>query len=90
LRVTPIKKVNVSDRIVEQILALITRGELRPGSRLPAEKELMAMFGVGRSSIREKRCVAFPSPELSKQRQSGERLYDRRSAAKSAVTSPRL
>ena len=53
MRITPVKKMNVSDAVVEQLLSLISRGELRPGSRLPTERELMIMFGVGRSSIRE-------------------------------------
>jgi GntR family transcriptional repressor for pyruvate dehydrogenase complex len=53
LKITPVKRVNVSDAVVEQLLELIGSGELRPGSRLPPERELMTMFGVGRSSIRE-------------------------------------
>ncbi|WP_234383245.1 FadR/GntR family transcriptional regulator [Streptomyces dysideae] len=40
-------------RIVEQIEDALLRGELRPGQRLPSERELVAQFGASRSTIRE-------------------------------------
>ena len=39
--------------IVEQIERAILRGELKPQSRLPSERELIAEFGVSRATIRE-------------------------------------
>lgn len=48
----PVKRKRVSDLITEQILALISSGELRPGDKLPSEAELMLQTGVGRSSLR--------------------------------------
>lgn len=44
---------SLSDAIVEQIIDLISRGVLKPGERLPSEKQLCLRFGVGRTTIRE-------------------------------------
>jgi GntR family transcriptional repressor for pyruvate dehydrogenase complex len=41
------------EQIAEQIQRLIVNGVLRPGDRLPPERELAARFGVGRSSLRD-------------------------------------
>jgi GntR family transcriptional repressor for pyruvate dehydrogenase complex len=43
----------VSDRVFDQIRALITSGQLRPGERLPPERELTGLLDVSRSSVRE-------------------------------------
>lgn len=43
----------VSDKIVEQLEALIQEGRLALGDKLPSERELMKILGVGRSSLRE-------------------------------------
>ena len=43
----------MSDAIVDQIIDLISRRVLRPGDRLPSERELCRRFDVGRSSVRE-------------------------------------
>ena len=43
----------VSDRIAEQILRFISTEEVKPGDRLPSERELAAMLGVSRLSVRE-------------------------------------
>ncbi len=39
--------------IVNQILHHLKTGKLRAGDKLPSERELCKMFGVGRSSVRE-------------------------------------
>lgn len=39
--------------IFEQIRASISSGELQPGDRLPAEREMATMFGVSRQGVRE-------------------------------------
>ena len=36
-----------------RIIEKITGGELVPGSRLPSQRDLARMLGVGRSSVRE-------------------------------------
>ena len=43
----------LSHSVVRQIEALILRGILRPGERLPSERELSEKFGVSRPSLRE-------------------------------------
>jgi GntR family transcriptional repressor for pyruvate dehydrogenase complex len=48
-----ISRTSLSDEIVEQIIDLMSRGVLKPGDRLPAERELCKRFGVGRTSLRE-------------------------------------
>jgi len=48
-----IERVSTTEAIVDQLIAQMRRGDLRPGDRLPSEVELMRMLGVGRSSIRE-------------------------------------
>ena len=49
----PVSRTSLSDEIVQQITALISREVLKPGDRLPSERELCKRFGVGRTSLRE-------------------------------------
>ena len=52
----PFEKINsekLSHFVVRQIELLILRGILRPGERLPSERELSERFGVSRPSLRE-------------------------------------
>lgn len=49
-----IARVNrISQNIVEQIRETIISGRLKPGDRLPSEKELSVEFGVSKASLRE-------------------------------------
>ncbi len=43
----------ISQNIVDQIRDTIIAGRLKPGDRLPSEKELSAEFGVSKASLRE-------------------------------------
>lgn len=43
----------VSDRITQQILDLMAAEEIKPGDRLPSERDLAALLGVSRPSVRE-------------------------------------
>lgn len=43
----------LSSQVVEQFVTMLRNGELTPGERLPAERDLAERFGVGRNSIRE-------------------------------------
>jgi GntR family transcriptional repressor for pyruvate dehydrogenase complex len=52
-QVDRIKRVSVAEEIVLRLLKMIEGDILKPGEMLPTEKELMEMFGVGRSSVRE-------------------------------------
>ncbi|TWR25123.1 FadR family transcriptional regulator [Mucilaginibacter pallidiroseus] len=46
-------KDKLSDKISSQIRADISSGKFKPGQIIPAEPELMKIYNVGRSSIRE-------------------------------------
>ncbi len=60
LKIKPVVKTSISDKIVDQMMSLISRGELKPGQRLPSERELCKNFGAGRSSLREAlRCLCI-------------------------------
>jgi len=50
---TPIHSGRLYEQIVAQIEQRILDGELRPGDKLPAERELAEQFGVSRTAIRE-------------------------------------
>lgn len=55
-----VAKVSISEEIAEQIMNLIAKGDLKPGQRLPSERELCKEFGAGRSSLREAlRCLSI-------------------------------
>ena len=43
----------ISDKIADQLELLIKEGRLGPGAKLPSERELINILGVGRSSLRE-------------------------------------
>ncbi len=49
----PIRQGSVSDLIAQSIMDMIAGDSLRPGDRLPPERELAALLGVGRPSLRE-------------------------------------
>ena len=53
IRVEPVKTKKVYRVIIEQILDMIRRDELRVGEKLPPERELAEMFQVSRPSVRE-------------------------------------
>lgn len=48
-----IKRQNLADEVVNLLRQKITEGEFAVGQKLPTEPELMELFGVGRSTIRE-------------------------------------
>lgn len=49
----PVERQRVADEIARQLRALILTGQVRPGSKLPAERELARTLGVNRASLRE-------------------------------------
>lgn len=48
-----ITKRKLSDQVFDRIKELIVEGEMKPGTLMPSERELMVRFGVGRPAIRE-------------------------------------
>jgi GntR family transcriptional repressor for pyruvate dehydrogenase complex len=52
-RFKPPLRMSISQDVLDQILAEIREGRIKPGERLPSESKLMEAFAVGRSTIRE-------------------------------------
>src|SRR5258706_4991569 len=51
-RIKRVASTPTTDHVVSQMREVIARGELRPGDRLPPERELALRLGVSRPSIR--------------------------------------
>ena len=49
----PIKPKKIYEEIVEQLKEMISTGELKPGDKLPSEREMAESLGVSRASVRE-------------------------------------
>lgn len=49
----PVNVGRISEIIVEQIRVLMRQGQLKPGDRLPPERDLCERFGVSRVTVRE-------------------------------------
>jgi GntR family transcriptional repressor for pyruvate dehydrogenase complex len=49
----PVRPVRAYEGIVDQVADRVLRGRLRPGERLPSEREMTTQFGVSRSTVRE-------------------------------------
>ena len=50
---TPLPRHSLADAVVGRLQQQLSLGVYQPGDKLPSEPELMAQFGVGRSTIRE-------------------------------------
>lgn len=53
MKLAPIQKQRVYQQIIEQIRVSLENGELKPGDRLPSERDLAAALNVSRSAVRE-------------------------------------
>jgi len=53
MKIIPIIRHNLPDEVIKQIKKIITDGNLKPGDKLPPERELSKRFNVGRTTIRE-------------------------------------
>ncbi|MDD3363973.1 MAG: GntR family transcriptional regulator, partial [Syntrophomonas sp.] len=49
----PIKTKKIYEEIVEQLKGMISTGDLQPGNKLPAERDMAESLGVSRASVRE-------------------------------------
>ncbi|BBJ47120.1 GntR family transcriptional regulator [Streptomyces antimycoticus] len=49
----PVRPTRAYEAVVEQVEETLARGALRPGDRLPSERDLMSQFSVSRSTVRE-------------------------------------
>ena len=53
LSLRPIKRISATQAVAEQIVSLIKEGVLKPGQKLPPERDLVALLRAGRTSVRE-------------------------------------
>ena len=59
-KIRRVTKISISEEIAKQIMDLIASGDLAPGERLPAERDLCQRFGASRTSLREAlRCLSI-------------------------------
>ncbi|WP_147821704.1 FadR/GntR family transcriptional regulator [Salidesulfovibrio onnuriiensis] len=49
----PIKKSRISEQVADKLEELILTRQLKQGEKLPSERKLMQMVGVGRGAVRE-------------------------------------
>lgn len=49
----PVRTEDLTENIVRQLKASILRGAIKPGERLPPERELAALFKISRGSLRQ-------------------------------------
>ncbi len=52
-RLRPVTPQTVADQVADQLRSLVASGEYKPGDRIPAERELASLLGVGRPAVRE-------------------------------------
>lgn len=48
-----IERVSIVEQVIESLKAYMEENELKPGDRMPTEKEICDSLGVGRSTVRE-------------------------------------
>ncbi|XXM70714.1 FadR/GntR family transcriptional regulator [Lysinibacillus sphaericus] len=53
VKINPVKRVTLTEQVMEQMASWITSNELKPGDKLPNERTLAEQFGVNRGRIRE-------------------------------------
>jgi GntR family transcriptional regulator, transcriptional repressor for pyruvate dehydrogenase complex len=53
MQLSPVPRHKLAESVANQLLQEIRERRLEPGTRMPSERELMGMLGVGRSTIRE-------------------------------------
>ncbi len=49
----PIDRQVLADRVANKIISMVLQGKIKPGDKLPPERELATMFKVGRPAVRE-------------------------------------
>ena len=52
MQIHPIKKVNISDQVYDQLKEQLINGVWKQGDKIPSENELVALFNVSRVTVR--------------------------------------
>lgn len=71
-----IKVPRIADTIIEQMERLILNGTLKPGEKLPVERELSEQFNVSRASLREAIAILEARGLISSRRGEGTFVRD--------------
>ena len=53
LMLEPIESTTLTELVAQRLVALLSNGTLRPGDKLPPERELAQVLNVGRTTVRE-------------------------------------
>lgn len=53
MKISPVSKSTLSHSVAERLLKLIADGTLKPGEKMPSERDLMERLQVARSTVRE-------------------------------------
>ncbi len=53
MKIQPVKKINISDQVYEQLKEQLINGVWKPGDKIPSENELVALFNVSRVTVRQ-------------------------------------
>lgn len=53
MQLEPIKRGTVTEIVAQRMMSLLSEGVLRPGDKLPTERDLAHQFQVGRTTVRE-------------------------------------
>jgi len=50
---SPVRTSKISDEVYKQLVSMISSGQLKPGEKLPSEREMASDLGISRQSLRE-------------------------------------
>ena len=78
---TPLPRHSLADAVVGRLQQQLSLGVYEPGEKLPSEPELMAQFGVGRSTIREAVRILANTGHLTVRQGSGTVVESQRGIA---------
>jgi GntR family transcriptional regulator, sialic acid-inducible nan operon repressor len=53
LEASPIRRSKLHELVSQKLEDMIRSGKLKPGDRLPSERDIMAAYGIGRPAVRE-------------------------------------
>lgn len=72
----PIERMTATEAVAQRLIGLINSGLLKPGDRLPTERELAAQLHVSRTTVREALKLLTLSGLLEAKRNSGTRVRE--------------
>jgi GntR family transcriptional regulator, transcriptional repressor for pyruvate dehydrogenase complex len=74
--IIPIEKVDIRDAVLDRLTGLINTSDLKPGDRLPSERELVGALHVSRATIREALRTLESMGKIEVRRNAGSFIVD--------------